>query len=43
MDFRLSDEQKLLQDSVGRFIAGEYTMEKRRAFMKLAGGVKVSG
>jgi pimeloyl-CoA dehydrogenase small subunit len=34
MDFRLSDEQKLLQDSVGRFIAGEYTLEKRRGYMK---------
>lgn len=38
MDFRLSDEQKLLQDSVGRFIAGAYTMEKRRAAMKQKDG-----
>lgn len=38
MDFRLSDEQKLLQESVGRFIAGEYTLEKRRTFMKQAEG-----
>ena len=34
MDFRLSDEQKLLQESIGRFIAGEYTLEKRRSYMK---------
>src|SRR5690349_16314207 len=34
MDFRLSEEQKLLQESVGRFIAGEYTPDKRRAYMK---------
>jgi alkylation response protein AidB-like acyl-CoA dehydrogenase len=34
MDFRLSDEQKLLQDSVGRFIADRYTFEQRRAYMK---------
>lgn len=34
MDFRLSDEQKLLQDSVCRFIADRYTFEQRRAYMK---------
>jgi alkylation response protein AidB-like acyl-CoA dehydrogenase len=34
MDFRLSDEQKLLQESVGRFIANRYTFEQRRACMK---------
>src|SRR4051794_26245724 len=38
MDFRLSDEQRLLQESVGRFVAGEYTQEKRRAYMKQAEG-----
>jgi alkylation response protein AidB-like acyl-CoA dehydrogenase len=38
MDFRLSDEQRLLQEQVGRFIAGEYTSEKRRAYMKQADG-----
>lgn len=38
MDFRLSDEQKLLQDSVGRFIADRYTLEKRRGYMKQTDG-----
>jgi pimeloyl-CoA dehydrogenase small subunit len=38
MDFRLSDEQRLLQEQVGRFIAGEYTPEKRRTYMKQADG-----
>ena len=38
MDFRLSDEQRLLQEQVGRFVAGEYTQEKRRAYMKQAEG-----
>jgi pimeloyl-CoA dehydrogenase small subunit len=38
MDFRLSDEQRLLQDSVGRFIAAEYPLEKRRAYIKQADG-----
>jgi alkylation response protein AidB-like acyl-CoA dehydrogenase len=38
MDFRLSDEQKLLQESVGRFIADEYTLEKRRTYMKQPDG-----
>jgi alkylation response protein AidB-like acyl-CoA dehydrogenase len=38
MDFRLSDEQRLLQDSVGRFIAAEYPLEKRRAYIKQPDG-----
>jgi alkylation response protein AidB-like acyl-CoA dehydrogenase len=38
MDFRLSDEQKLLQESVGRFIADEYTPEQRRAYMRQPDG-----
>lgn len=38
MDFRLSDEQRLLQEQVGRFIAGEYTPEKRRSYMKQRDG-----
>jgi alkylation response protein AidB-like acyl-CoA dehydrogenase len=38
MDFRLSDEQKLLQDSVGRFIADRYTLEERRGYMKQTDG-----
>lgn len=38
MDFTLSEEQRLLQDSVGRFIAAEYGFEKRREAMKSAEG-----
>jgi alkylation response protein AidB-like acyl-CoA dehydrogenase len=38
MDFRLSDEQKLLQDAIGRFITDRYTLEKRRAYMKQPDG-----
>jgi pimeloyl-CoA dehydrogenase small subunit len=38
MDFSLSEEQRLLQDSVGRFIATEYGIEKRRGYMKQAEG-----
>jgi alkylation response protein AidB-like acyl-CoA dehydrogenase len=38
MDFRLSDEQRLLQESIGRFIVGEYPLERRREFIKLPDG-----
>jgi pimeloyl-CoA dehydrogenase small subunit len=34
MDFRLSEEQRLLQDSVSRFVATEYDLERRREAMK---------
>jgi pimeloyl-CoA dehydrogenase small subunit len=38
MDFRLSEEQRLLQDSVTRFITAEYDQEKRRNAMKAPEG-----
>jgi pimeloyl-CoA dehydrogenase small subunit len=38
MDFRLSEEQRLLQESVGRFIAAEYGLDKRREAIKNAEG-----
>jgi len=34
MDLSLSDEQRLLGDSAGRFIAGRYTFEQRRAILQ---------
>jgi pimeloyl-CoA dehydrogenase small subunit len=33
MDFDLSEEQRLLQDSVERLLADHYTFEKRKAFL----------
>jgi pimeloyl-CoA dehydrogenase small subunit len=38
MDFKLSEEQRLLQDSVRRFVVAEYTLERRREAMKQAEG-----
>src|SRR4051812_35608358 len=38
MDFTLNDEQRLLQESVRKFVAGDYTFEKRRAYQKQPGG-----
>ena len=38
MDFTLSEEQRLLQDSVRKFVAGQYTFEKRREYLKTAEG-----
>jgi alkylation response protein AidB-like acyl-CoA dehydrogenase len=38
MDFRLSEEQKLLQESVSRFIADRYTLEKRRTYIQQPDG-----
>jgi alkylation response protein AidB-like acyl-CoA dehydrogenase len=32
MDFELSEEQRLLRDSVGRLLADHYTFDKRRAY-----------
>ena len=29
MDFRLSEEQQMLQDTVARLVRGEYSFEKR--------------
>src|SRR5215216_4499488 len=33
MDFDLSEEQRLLQDSVDRLLADHYTFEKRKAYL----------
>lgn len=38
MDFDLSDEQRLLKDSVDRFVAGRYDFETRKGVMKEAEG-----
>lgn len=32
MDFRLNEEQQMLQDTVERLVRGEYSFEKRLAF-----------
>jgi hypothetical protein len=34
MDFDLTDEQRLLADSVGRLMADTYSFEKRRALIR---------
>ena len=33
MDFKLSDEQILLKNSVDRFLADEYSLDKRRSLV----------
>jgi pimeloyl-CoA dehydrogenase small subunit len=38
MDFELSEEQRLLQQSVERLLASRYGFEQRNAYMKEAGG-----
>jgi alkylation response protein AidB-like acyl-CoA dehydrogenase len=38
MDFDLSDDQRLLKDSVDRFIADQYGFEQRKKYMLEAGG-----
>jgi pimeloyl-CoA dehydrogenase small subunit len=38
VDFTLSEEQRLLQDSVRRFVDNEYGFERRRAYAKNAEG-----
>ena len=38
MDFDLSEEQRLLQESVGKLIADEYDFEKRKAYAKEPAG-----
>jgi pimeloyl-CoA dehydrogenase small subunit len=38
MDFDLSDEQRLLKDSVERFVADRYDFERRKAFVAEEGG-----
>ncbi|HLL28629.1 MAG TPA: acyl-CoA dehydrogenase family protein [Xanthobacteraceae bacterium] len=38
MDFELSEEQRLLKESVGRLLADRYGFEQRTAYMKEPGG-----
>jgi pimeloyl-CoA dehydrogenase small subunit len=38
MDFDLTEEQRLLQESVGKLIADEYDFEKRKAYSKETAG-----
>ncbi len=38
MDFELSEEQRLLQESVGRLLSDRYSFEQRTAYMKEPGG-----
>src|SRR3954470_1972111 len=38
MDFSLNEEQRLLQESVRKLVAGDYTFEKRRAYQKQPDG-----
>ena len=38
MDFKLSEEQTLLKDSVDRFLQDEYSLDKRRALIKTEDG-----
>ena len=38
MDFDLSDEQRLLKDSVERFVADRYDFERRKGFIAAEGG-----
>jgi pimeloyl-CoA dehydrogenase small subunit len=41
MDFDLSDEQRLLRDSVGRMVADEYKFEQRKAYAKEPQGYSI--
>jgi len=38
MDFDLTEEQRLLQDSVSKLLADKYSFEQRKAYMKSADG-----
>ena len=38
MDFNLSDEQRLLKDSVDRLMADRYAFDQRKNHLKEAGG-----
>ena len=38
MDFTLSDEQRLLKDSVERLMADRYSFDQRRGYCKETGG-----
>jgi alkylation response protein AidB-like acyl-CoA dehydrogenase len=41
MDFRLNEEQQMLQDTVARLVRGEYSFEKRLAFSETEAGFSV--
>lgn len=41
MDFRLNEEQQMLQDTVARLVRGEYSFEKRLEFSKTDAGFSV--
>ncbi|KKL91554.1 hypothetical protein LCGC14_1893550, partial [marine sediment metagenome] len=41
MDFRLNEEQQMLQDTVARLVRGEYSFEKRLAFSETDAGFSV--
>ena len=38
MNFELNDEQRMLSDSVSRFLSDRYDFEKRRKYMEMEGG-----
>ena len=38
MDFDLTDDQRLLSDSVAKLLAGTYSFEQRKALLKTPGG-----
>lgn len=38
MNFELTEEQQMLQDSLRRFLANEYTFEKRREIIESGKG-----
>lgn len=38
MDFDLTDEQRQLADSVGKLLADDYSFDKRKGYLKQAGG-----
>lgn len=38
MDFRLNEEQQMLQDTVARLVRGEYSFEKRLEFSETEAG-----
>lgn len=41
MDFRLNEEQQMLQDTVGRLVRGEYSFEKRLEYSETEAGFSV--
>ena len=38
MDFSLSDEQRMLQDTVGKFVADRYSLDQRKDYMAQSAG-----